>query len=490
MLALGKKTELLDEYKKMVDEKPDSAAACYLYSRLLDDPMEEKDWLDKAKTLDDKFPYAYYGLGLLDNLGKDKENAEKNLKRAIELKPDFAHAYRALGMLYIGAAKPDDAEKLYLQAVQNLPKESFPHSMLCDLYAAKKDYDKALEQINAAIAISGDTPDFCIRKAEILAAKSDAAGATEALRRVCELDPTESEAADAYAIAAKMTTPQLGFQDPNYDEALKEIAAGKFADAIERLTKTLADKGDVALVHYQIARAYAIQSDSEDAQSNLGKAIEYYEKAANAAPQFADAFYGLADAQHALSVALGADNENSKKLLALSEKTALHALALNPLHPDANLLLAQLYHARGEFEKAAGHAAYSYKVRRNYTLVRPILIDQVRVIDANAKPEAEFAAGSYKVKVYPVRNLLGREQSVTRRFDVCAGDMVFKQFFAEVLTETDEATGKTVTKYYLCEILDKYNSTKDTPLSSDQEPAMDAYEKTIKDALAADRSPE
>jgi len=482
MIALGKKDELLDEYQKMTEEKPDSAAVCYLYSRLLDDPDEEKDWLEKAKALDDKFPYTYYGLSLQESDAGDKESAEKDLRRAIELKPDFAHAYRALGMLYVGAGKPDDAEKLYLEAAKNLPKEAFPHSYLCDIYELKGNYDSALEQINAAIALADDRPDFYVRKAEILVAKGDKAEAINTLRKICELEPTLFEARDAYKIAADMTTPKLGFEDPAYDTALKEISDGNTESAIARLTKLAEEKGDAPLVYYQLGRAFEVQGRKENG-AGLEKAVEYYDKAAKAAPEFADAFYGLASVQYTLAGLLAADKANSEKLLALSEKMALHVLTLNPVHSDANLLLAKICHGRGEFEKALQYAASCYKIAQDYQQVRPILIDVVRLKGAEDKPEMEFQVDPYSVKVYPVPNVPGNVGGITRRFDVYKGDALYKQFFEEVLTDTNEGTGELVTKYYLCELLNKDNNTTDILLPAEEEPTVETYQEALKNAL-------
>ena len=484
MLALGKKDELIAEYKKMTEEKPNSAAACYLYSRLLDDPDEEKDWLDKAKALDDKFPYTYYGLGLRESETGDKESAEKDLRRALELKPDFPEAYRALGMLYVGERKADDAEKLYLDAAKNLPKESFPHSYLSDIYyKQKKDNDKALAEINAAIAIAADRPDFYVRKAEILAAKGDKAEAVNALRKICELEPTIFEARDAGKIAAEMTTPELGFEDPAYDKAVDDIGEGNTADAIAGLTKLAEARGDVALVDYQLGRAYEVEGRKENGAASLEKAVEYYDKAAKAAPEFANAFYGLASVQYVLAGLLADDKASSEQFVTMSEKIAQHVLALNPIHSDANLLLAKICHGRGEYEKALQYAACCYKIAQDYKEVRPVLIDIVRIKQADEKPETEFTVDEYSVKAYPVPNVPGNVGAVGWRFDVYKGDALYKQFFEEILTDTDEATGELVTKYYLCELLDKDNNTTDILLPTKEEPTTETYQAALKNAL-------
>jgi tetratricopeptide (TPR) repeat protein len=479
MIALGKTEELRDEYKKMTDEKPDSAAACYLYSRLLENADEERQWLDKAKTLDEKFPYAYYGLGLQDKSRGDKESAEKNLRHAIELKPDFVHAYRALGMLYMGAAKPDDAEKLYADAATNLPKETFPHSYLCDIYESKGDYDKALGEINAAIALESDRPDFYVRKAEVLVAKGDKAEAANTLRKICELAPTIFEARDACVIAARLTTPELGFEDPVYDEAMKDIAGGNANDAIARLSTLAESHSEGAVLSYQFGRAYEAKARESGDAADFEKAVDYYVKAATAAPEFADAFYGVASAQYALAGLASGDKANADKLVAMSEKMALKALELNPLHSDAALLLAKICRDRGEYEQALKYADCAYKVARDYDAVRPIFIDAIR-LKSEAGPEAEFKAGECDVKVYPAAGGIG---TITRRFDLYKDGALYKQFFEEVIADVNEGTGDAVTTYNLCEVLDKDNNTDDTVMPGNAEPTMDEFKAALENAL-------
>jgi tetratricopeptide (TPR) repeat protein len=484
MRDLGKKAELTAEYKKMAESKPDSAAACYLYSRLLEDPKAQREWLEKARNIDDKFPYIYLSLGALDNAARDYDNAIKNLKRAIELKPDLKDAYVALGMIYMGEAKPDDAVEIYNQAAKNLPKESFPHSLLCDIYFAIDKNDKALEEINAAIAIRPDRPDYIIRKAEILVKKGDKAGVMEQVRRICDLDPTLFEARNAYAIAAAMTTPELGFKDERYDSALQEMSKGNMEGALTLLTKIGADKGDVALVDYQIGKVYEIQGSKEDeGAGSIEKAIEYYDKAAKAFPNFADAFCGLAVAQYKLSSLLAGEKDKSGKLIALSEKTALHVVLLNPLHPEANLLLARICHARGEYEKAVKYAALSYKVSHDYDEARPFLMDEIYLLPADAKPATEFKIDSYIVKVFPVSDTLRLDATITRRFDVYDGDKIYRRFFEEVLTERNNATGVQETSYRLYVILDKDNNASEVFSAGDEEPKMEAFRDAIKEAL-------
>ncbi len=482
MKALGRDhADLLRRYRGKAEKNPRSAAACYLYARLLDDAEEEKEWLEKALENDEKFPWAHYGMArlLMSGERQDVKGAERHLKRAIELQPDMVHAYKALALLYIGDARPEEAKEVYLRAAGKFPGEPFPHFSLAGICLSRKKYGEALKHINKAVEIRNDVPDYHIRKAEILHGQGKREEAARALRHILdELEPTRQDSIDAYEISAKIATPKWDMNEADwelYNMAIARLGAGNLDGAQSRLAKLLERKGGVALLYYQVGRLY-------QHKGNMPEAMAFLEKAINLEPDYAEPYYLMARIHYGMSLR-EKDEKKAGKNRGLSEKFALHVLSLHPFYPFPYRLLGQIYHDRGEYEKALKYATYFYKIRHNYSEIRFLLIDEVRIKD-DVKPEAEFKVETFNVKVYPGRRPLGRRRYIILRFNIYKGDEIYMRLFAEVRTSRDGETGEIETRYYLCQVLDDANTTHDGFMSDEGPPSATDYELAIREVLA------
>lgn len=473
MIALGMEAAVTEEYRERAERNPDSAAACYLYSRLVNDPAKERELLEKALKLDEGFAWAHYGIARMLSAGKEFEEAEAHLKRAIALRPGFIDACKALALLYIGQARTEEAKELYLKAIEQVPGETFARVAVAEIYLSEGKYDEALRHMNAAIALRGDRPDLYIRKAEILHGQKRREEAVEALRRVLDLDLSAADSTEAFNVSKKIATPEWGLNPADmeaYNAAAGKLQAGKFDGALKDLLPLLERKDDVALFHYEVGRIWQNKGD-------IPKAVEHLEKAITLAPDYAEPYCLMA----CIHYNLGAAQSNAQKAAefkTLGEKFALHAVSLHPFYSSAYRLLAQICHDRGEYEKALHYAVIFYKIRRDYSEIRNFLIDEVRLDVGAEKPEAEFRIESFDVKVYPGRRQVGSH--ILLRFDVYKEGKIRKRFFAEAVPAGDKVG------YYLCEVLDEANNTRDAFLDDEAPPTLRAYELAMREAIALD----
>ncbi len=479
MIALHRGSTVRSEYRKRADDNPDSAAACYLYSRVVDDADQERQWLERALKKDEKFAWAHYGIARLLLANKDIKGAESHLKRALELQPDMAHGYKALALLYIGSARTDEAEKVYLEAAGKLPGETFHHAALAEIYLSEKRYEEALKQIDSAVKLRKDVPHYHTLRAEILHCLDRNKDALESLRAVLELEPTLQDSIEAYKISEEIATPKWDLNEADmelYKMAIDRLDSGNLYGALTGLNKLVERKEGVALLHYQIGRIYQHKGD-------IPKALTFLERAVRLEPDYADPYYLMARIHYNLCFAQR-DKDKAEGHRKMSEKFALHTISLHPFYPFPYKLLGEIYHQRGDYEKAVEYAAYFYKIRHNYAEIRSLLIDQVRIVDKTERPQAEFRVETFNVKVYPGRPLPGRRQYVILRFHVYRDDKIHKYLFAEVHSSVDEETGKRTARYYLCDILDDANNTHDGFLSDEGPPSMTDYELAIREVLA------
>jgi len=124
--------------------------------------------LQEAVRLDRQLPFAHYSLGVAyTSLGKYAEaKSEFLLDRAIE--PDLSYNYEEIAAICLKLDQPDEAEQNYLQAAKLNPRSASAYLGLAKIYKAKSQYRKALEELQAANQIDGQSASVHYLKAQIL----------------------------------------------------------------------------------------------------------------------------------------------------------------------------------------------------------------------------------------------------------------------------------------------------------------------------------
>jgi predicted Zn-dependent protease len=163
------------------------------------------------------------------------------------------------------AGKIAEARKVYEDLLQKHPTIYGLHERLATMYATEGNTAKALEHIKIALEKDPDNPNYKALHGELLIDTGDVAGAQKVLETV---DLTKVQEPRAFI-----------------NLAINHINAGKHAEAIDLLTKLIAQfPNDKTLLYYR-GRAYIVATKLPEAKADL----EAFVAAAPTAPQAADA---------------------------------------------------------------------------------------------------------------------------------------------------------------------------------------------------------
>lgn len=106
-----------------------------------------------------------------------------------------------MGDIYLSEGENEKAKQFLVKAEENLKNQYSKspdaycsnlagcYNLLAYVYANQKDFTKALENIDRAIALIPEEADFYDSKGEILLMKGDEQGALEIWKKVIELNP-------------------------------------------------------------------------------------------------------------------------------------------------------------------------------------------------------------------------------------------------------------------------------------------------------------
>jgi len=196
-------------------------------------------------------------LGRLYHADNDMKKAEEQEKIAVKLAPDDEDAVTTLAMLY---NEEGDTEKAAdtLAAVPEASRSAKLYSALGDTYNQQKDYKKAIDAYNHAIAMDRDNLD-----------------AIRGLADSYEKDGQTDKALEQYKIIA----------DANPEDARTYISMGeiyrregKLDLALENLKKAQSMVQDSEQVSYDLATIYQLEGRYDDAISTLQDLLKKTEK--------------------------------------------------------------------------------------------------------------------------------------------------------------------------------------------------------------------
>jgi predicted Zn-dependent protease len=186
--------------------------------------------------------------------------AEPKVDPSVEINTEHQ---RAIGLAQSG--KIAEARKIYDDLLTKYPTVYQLHAMLANMYAAEGNAAKGLEHIKIALEKEPENVDYKLLQAEMLMESGDKAGAQAILESI-EL--------------AKVKDPRAFT-----NLAINYINDGKQAEAIDLLTKLIAQfPDDKALLYYR-GRAYIVATQLPEAKVDL----EAFLAAAPTAPQAPDA---------------------------------------------------------------------------------------------------------------------------------------------------------------------------------------------------------
>ena len=111
---------------------------------------------------------AWYYLSMIAASEKKMSDAEEYLKRAADLDPDnFWYRYRLAG-IYGATQRTELTVDMYEKLLEDFPKKSGLYFDMVDLYAAQRDFDKALQTIDEIETVFGVTESIAMYRFNLL----------------------------------------------------------------------------------------------------------------------------------------------------------------------------------------------------------------------------------------------------------------------------------------------------------------------------------
>ncbi|HRU07703.1 MAG TPA: tetratricopeptide repeat protein [Candidatus Brocadiia bacterium] len=159
MERLGKRAEMVAQYRSKLKRQPQNALAYYLLGRVEADLGEKETLLKKALELDPKMYWASYALGHCYERQGRWEESEKAFKQALAVAGDWAEGYHALGFCYMEQGKDELAEAAYRKALGINPRYVDSMVNMSVLALRKGKAAEAAEWCGKALAIEPDNPE-------------------------------------------------------------------------------------------------------------------------------------------------------------------------------------------------------------------------------------------------------------------------------------------------------------------------------------------
>lgn len=249
---------------------------------------------------------------------KEWSIAEGHLRKAIELQPNSGSAYMLLARIYMDKGDGATAIENLKAVVDRNPRDTYAWVMIGSLYEGRKEYEKARDAYEKALAVDGRMVIPMNNLAHLYATHlNQLEKGFELARRARELEPGEPNVAD--------TLGWIVYQKGDYGWALTLLK-----ESAERL-KSSPD------VNYHLAMAHYMLGDEAAAKSLVEAALRQDPN-----------FNGAADAKARLAI-LSLDPVNPG---AAAQTSLEKHLESNPKDPVALSRLAIIYEKAGNLDKA------------------------------------------------------------------------------------------------------------------------------------------
>jgi len=243
--------------------------------------------MQKAIAADPNRTDSYLSLALLQLRAKLPDQAELNFKKAAELGPKVMNAQLALGGFYqsrnrmpeaeqqfkhaigvdpkdpapraayvrllMAEGKKQDVEAFLRQTKSDLPDNSEGYRMLGDFYFSNGELDKATSEYSI---LYGEHPkDVQVKKnyVQLLILKNRLDEATKLNNEVLKANPKDADALDY--------------------RGQVQLQQGDAAGAVDSLQKALKNDSNNAVAHYHLGRAFDLQHNEKQAESEWREAI-------------------------------------------------------------------------------------------------------------------------------------------------------------------------------------------------------------------------
>lgn len=281
-------------FMNTVQLAPASARGPYLVGLALragGKTAEAKQQFEKALAMAPGYTEPLEQLATMNFAEKDPNAAIARIERQALLEPKSASLQYLLGRAYQASGDTKQAEKAFMKAVELNPNAAPAYVSLGQIYGASKEYDRAIAELDKALASRPDQPAALMLKSIAQQMKGDATGAREGYEKLLKTNPRFAPAANNLAWMLAEEGPgkdlQRAFllaqaardaapQDPQVADTLGWVLykQGAYPRA-EALFREAADKLPTnAEVHYHLGMAQAKIGKNDDARASLTKSLE------------------------------------------------------------------------------------------------------------------------------------------------------------------------------------------------------------------------
>ncbi len=314
--------------------------------------------LQKVVDLNPNDYKAYYYLGQIYRRLKQFKNAEKALKETQKINPEYAPAFYELGNVYYDQAKYRKAIDFYRTATELDPNTADYHLRLGDCYYRSQIFYNALNELNKAIELQPDNSiayflkGLTIYKQAVIEELIDAflemlngneqgtnLNSGKHKSHAISMDPIKKK--KVYVEMAIAFTEAVRY-NPQFKEAIFNLGLtyhemGKYDLAEKYYVLALQEDPKLLRVYLKLAELY----------TQMGKkdlAIEQYRKVFYLRPSYIVKHPTLGPEFHYIDILSRFKNELEERL------------QKNPNDTQANLILAKVFEAQGNYGKAANLA--------------------------------------------------------------------------------------------------------------------------------------
>lgn len=199
------------------------------------DHASAREILNNIVKQDQDNDAAWYYLAMISTDEGDLETAEACMRRAVELDPDnFWYRYR-LAAIYSITSRSELTVDIYEKLLQDFPQKSDLYFDLAELYAAQRDYDKALKTLEEIETVFGVTESIAVYRFNLLRQTGKMEEAYKSLEKYNEKysSPYVLSTLADYQMSMYNDSTALAY----YDEALE--LAPDFSPAILGKAETL-----------------------------------------------------------------------------------------------------------------------------------------------------------------------------------------------------------------------------------------------------------
>lgn len=157
--------------------------------------------LEEALRRDADNSSAHYNLGLVLERTGQREVALHHLQQAAELAPDFVDAHMSYGLLLQQAGRLAEAERQYSLAARLDPTDAQIRFRLAAALLQLNQPQQAMDELELALDVQPDSVSGYLLLARAQGVSGQFAASAASFARVLELDPANSEARFARALA-------------------------------------------------------------------------------------------------------------------------------------------------------------------------------------------------------------------------------------------------------------------------------------------------